>query len=223
MDINTKITRVEPEDIAVGKWAGGVTKQIAIWPPDAEYAKRDFKWRLSSATVDLEKSTFTSLPGFHRILMILDGAVELTYTTPSGARHKHLGAFESDSFEGSWDTTSLGCCVDFNLMFAEGCDGSLCVLRDTHSDGTLSPLDIFSRSRDVPCLVTEAFYCLADSFSYRFEEGEFSASATMRKGGALLLARAFPEAEPGRGVKFEIGADSGGGEWGVRATIVSPF
>ncbi|GHS87159.1 hypothetical protein AGMMS49957_06540 [Synergistales bacterium] len=218
MDMRTKITHIAPEAITASKWAGGVTRQIAIWPPEAEYAKRDFEWRLSSATVDLEESTFTSLPGFHRVLLILDGAVELTYKTPRATRHKNLGAFDQDSFEGSWETTSVGRCVDFNLMFAPPCDASVSVL-----NGETSRVNIFSPKPKPKCVVTEAFYCLAPSFSYSVKEGELDASATIHKGGALLLQRTFPDSESGNEVEFSVNVNSGGGEWGVRATIVSPF
>ncbi|GHV37465.1 hypothetical protein FACS1894187_14250 [Synergistales bacterium] len=217
MDIKTKITRVAPEAITDSKWTGGVTRQIAIWPPEAEYAKRDFEWRLSSATVDLEESTFTSLPGFHRILMILDGKVGVTHKTPRGERHKDLGAFDQDSFDGGWETTSVGRCVDFNLMLAEKCGGSVSVL------SAAAPIDIFQLVPMGEWVVTEAFYCLADSFSPSIEEGGFVIGTTINKGGALLLQRTFPEANSYPGVKLSIGVNSNDKIWGVRATIVSPF
>ena len=43
------------------------------------YQSRDFLWRLSSATVELEESTFTSLPDFDRIIPTLKG--RWTYAT----------------------------------------------------------------------------------------------------------------------------------------------
>ncbi|GHS96915.1 hypothetical protein AGMMS50276_16080 [Synergistales bacterium] len=223
MDMKTNITQINPEDVSASKWAGGVTRQIAIWPPDARYAKRDFEWRLSSATVDLEESTFTSLPGFHRILLILDGAVGVTHKTPLGERHKDLKAFDQDSFEGSWETTSVGRCVDFNLMLSERCYGSVSVLNGE----TDKRIDVFRSPSKTKCVVTEAFYCLADSFSYCVKEKgfkiEFGRSATIHKGGALLLQRAFSESELYLEVELNIDASPNRGEWGVRATVVSPF
>ena len=38
--------------------------RVSIAPENGNYQSRDFLWRLSSATVELEESTFTSLPDF---------------------------------------------------------------------------------------------------------------------------------------------------------------
>ena len=46
----------------VSSWSGGTTTQVGIAPAGAVYASRDFMWRVSSATVDLEVSDFTALP-----------------------------------------------------------------------------------------------------------------------------------------------------------------
>ncbi len=111
------------------EWAGGTTTQLAIYPPEALYSDRCFKWRLSTATVSLQESRFTSLPGFRRILMILSGEILLKH---ENHHEKHLGAFEQDHFDGAWNTTSFGCAVDFNLMMAEGVSGDVAAI-------TLSP------------------------------------------------------------------------------------
>ncbi len=41
---------------------GGATTQLAIAPKGAVYADRDFLWRLSSATVELDCSTSRPCP-----------------------------------------------------------------------------------------------------------------------------------------------------------------
>ncbi|MDO4785630.1 MAG: HutD family protein, partial [Fretibacterium sp.] len=110
-----RISVTRREEQRVGSWAGGTTTQLAIGPEGADYAARRFEWRISSARVDLDESDFTPLPGFQRILMILEGAVHLTH---EGIREVDLGPFEQDSFEGAWKTRSRGRCVDFNLMTA---------------------------------------------------------------------------------------------------------
>ena len=56
-------------------WSGGTTTQLAISPEGAVYADRDFLWRLSSATVELERSDFTPLPDYNRFLAVLDGKI----------------------------------------------------------------------------------------------------------------------------------------------------
>ena len=62
-----------------GVWAGGTTTQLAIGPEGADYAARRFDWRISTARVERDESDFTPLPGFRRILMILEGSVHLTH------------------------------------------------------------------------------------------------------------------------------------------------
>lgn len=38
------------EDFIVTSWSGGETTQLAIYPEHASLSKRDFLWRISSAT-----------------------------------------------------------------------------------------------------------------------------------------------------------------------------
>lgn len=104
------------------KWAGGTTTQIAIYPIGANYQDRDFTWRLSTAVVELEQSTFTKLPGFDRCLMVLEGKLELKHDNHHTAI---LHQFEQDCFKGGWNTTSYGKARDFNLMVKEGVQGKL--------------------------------------------------------------------------------------------------
>lgn len=94
-------------------WSGGTSTELFIFPPTAKYTLRDFSFRLSTATVEVETSEFTALPGFHRKLMVLDDATTLMHEN----HHQILlNKFEQDAFEGHWKTTSAGKCTDFNLM-----------------------------------------------------------------------------------------------------------
>src|SRR5690606_31750336 len=102
------------------RWSGGTTTELFIYPESASYAKRNFLFRLSTATVETETSLFTSLPYVSRTLMVLDGKTELTH---KDEYVKMLYPFESDTFRGEWRTTSNGKCVDFNLMCCEGAQG----------------------------------------------------------------------------------------------------
>ena len=94
-------------------WSGGETTQLYIYPKDSSYAERNFGFRLSTASVIIESSTFTSLAGISRTLMVLEGKMALTH---EGHHHSLLNKFETDQFEGEWITKSEGCCTDFNLM-----------------------------------------------------------------------------------------------------------
>lgn len=117
-----EIKVITREQQKTSTWSGGTTTQLAIYPEDADYGSRNFIWRLSSATVEAEESVFTSLPGIDRIIMILEGEIELEH---QGHYKKVLGKFEQDSFSGGWTTKSIGQATDFNLMMKEGCQGKL--------------------------------------------------------------------------------------------------
>lgn len=129
-------------------WSGGTTTELAIYPPGASYAARDFAWRLSTAIVTAATSTFTALPGWHRLLMVLSGKMHLEHT---GQHQVTLAPFEQDSFSGSWLTHCTGTGQDFNLMFAAGWQGHLQALHLTPADSLSLEL---SRT-------SEAFYCVS--------------------------------------------------------------
>lgn len=95
------------------KWQGGKTTELFIFPPEADYQKRNFLFRLSTATVETEKSEFTILDGFFRRLMVLEGKITIKH---ENRYSRQLNKFESDEFEGGWKTSSEGRCTDFNLM-----------------------------------------------------------------------------------------------------------
>jgi uncharacterized protein len=104
-------------DFITTLWSGGSTKQLFIRPPEASFAGRQFDFRLSTATVEAEKSDFTPLPGFSRKLMILKGSIEIAH---QNHHSKSMLPFDVDCFEGDWQTTSRGFCTDFNVISAPG-------------------------------------------------------------------------------------------------------
>lgn len=113
---------IKASSLKSSPWSGGETTELFIYPRDAEYATRNFNFRLSTATVKVEESTFTALPGITRTLMVLDGEMTLTH----GAHHTaKLGRFDSDNFKGDWQTSSKGKCTDFNLMTMGDTEGTV--------------------------------------------------------------------------------------------------
>ena len=104
---------IKSENLKTSNWGGGFTTELFIYPRTAEYKLRDFKFRLSTATVEIEESTFTPLPGISRTLMVLDGEMTLKHKDHHTIK---LNKLQKDHFEGNWKTTSVGKCSDFNLM-----------------------------------------------------------------------------------------------------------
>ena len=113
------------EQFNIGKWSGGVTSEYAIYPESAKYIDRDFIWRLSSASVDVEESIFTKLPDYDRILMVLEGDAVLVH---GDERTVKLAKGQQDSFDGGAKTKCFGKIKDYNLMVKKGCYGSLNVI-----------------------------------------------------------------------------------------------
>ncbi|MCT4584699.1 MAG: HutD family protein [Peptostreptococcaceae bacterium] len=111
---------IKQNDMSIKNWSGGISKEIFIYPKDSSYENRDFKFRISSAKVELEESDFTRLENIKRVIMVLEGELKLVH----GSRYKrHLKRFNQDTFMGDWGTKSYGKAIDFNLMLREDIDG----------------------------------------------------------------------------------------------------
>ncbi|OGS70971.1 MAG: hypothetical protein A3F91_11120 [Flavobacteria bacterium RIFCSPLOWO2_12_FULL_35_11] len=110
------------EDFKTTKWCGGSTTELYIHPSTTTYAAGNFNFRISSATVEIENSDFTILPGVSRQLMVLKGSIKLSHKN----HHEiQLNKREIDCFEGSWETSAVGTCVDFNLMTKGNTEGKI--------------------------------------------------------------------------------------------------
>lgn len=112
-----KHSLIRQSDYVTSNWRGGKTNEIAVFPASKRYIDRDFVWRLSSATIELEESDFTKLPDYDRILMPLAGEVILSFDDEKTVR---LGELEQASFSGDCKTKSFGKITDFNLMTRKG-------------------------------------------------------------------------------------------------------
>lgn len=103
-------------------WSGGTKTQLYIYPSDSLYADRDFDLRISSAVIEVEESDFTPLKGYSRIIMVLEGELEIIHKNQYS---KFLNRFDTDSFSGDWETSSKGKVIDFNLMMGEKVSGTM--------------------------------------------------------------------------------------------------
>lgn len=107
------ITLITANKIKTTTWSGGLTSELFIFPTTASYKELNFDFRLSTATIEVDSSSFTKLPGIKRTLMVLDGTLELHHKDQHSTI---LNEFEKDQFMGDWETISYGQVVDFNLM-----------------------------------------------------------------------------------------------------------
>lgn len=125
MELDYKI--VKNSQYKVSNWSGGTTTELCIYPEDSSYEHRDFTWRISSATVDLETSKFTVLSDYQRIIMVLKGKLVLSH---DGIKSIDLNELEQYDFDGGINTDSIGKVSDFNLMMKKGqCSGKVEIIK----------------------------------------------------------------------------------------------
>ncbi|MDO5563658.1 MAG: HutD family protein [Eubacteriales bacterium] len=107
------------KDIEYSTWQGGKTYEIAIGGGNKDYKNRDFLWRVSSATCDLEESEFSDLTNYSRFLTTLDKPIKLEHFSAISKEKISditLEPFMVHNFDGEIRTVSHGKCKDFNLM-----------------------------------------------------------------------------------------------------------
>jgi uncharacterized protein len=172
-----KISITRKQEQITTTWSGGTTTQLAIYPPDSILKGKNFLFRISTAVVEAETSVFTALPGVIRVIMVLEGTLELVHT---GHYSKTLQQFETDTFSGDWKTTSQGKVTDFNLMTTGKARGKIeREFTDKHQPVKI----LFQDERTVA-----GIYVLKGSLNYQ------SGSTTGILGPADFLL-AFPEME----------------------------
>ena len=172
-----KIRLYGNEEFNTGKWSGGETTEFAIYPEKAKYIDRDFVWRLSSAGVDVEESTFTKLPDYDRILMVLEGEAILAH---GDERTVKLTALEQDSFGGDIRTKCFGKIKDYNLIMKKGCAGNLEVL---HAENATHSVERGDEGKHTHC--SYGFYCLSGYAV--IQDGTTGEPHMVREGQQLVL------------------------------------
>ena len=185
------ITHLHPTDYITTAWSGGETTQLAIAPKGAVYADRDFLWRLSSATVELDESDFTALPDYHRIISTLRGDMTLSH---NGGEKLTLHPYEIHEFSGGDETHSWGRCTDFNLMLRRGaCSGSVTAhfpkgseTLALHAGGTAL---VFCGEGTLTLRIGDETLALAEKESALIEDAPAELTVESAEGAKLMLAQ----------------------------------
>ena len=110
------------EDAKKTKWTGGTTTELFIYPKESDFLTRNFSCRISTATIEVNETEFTPLPGFERKIMVLKGQLELEHI---GHYTKKLNELDQDTFSGDWKTKSWGMVQDFNVIYRPSMDVNL--------------------------------------------------------------------------------------------------
>ncbi|KZL89123.1 HutD family protein [Clostridium magnum] len=103
-------------------WSGGMATELTTYPLNSDYASKNFLWRLGVAEIDIQESTFSSLPKVSRKFMVIEGKITLDH---ENKYKKLLSSFEQDDFMGDWKTKTYGKASVFNLMTRENYNGEL--------------------------------------------------------------------------------------------------
>ena len=122
-----RIFHLTEQDYKVGLWSGGSTTELFIWPEGADYARREFALRVSSARVELEESDFTPLMGVTRYITPLSGGFILTHPGCDPVIMEPLA--EPYRFSGEISTHCVGKATDFNLML-KGAEGEMALCQE---------------------------------------------------------------------------------------------
>lgn len=128
-----KICLKRASEFKTTRWSGGQTTELYIYPAGSLYENRDFGFRLSFATVEVDKSKFTSLPGYKRIIMPLTNPIELA----NNSKTTRLIPGQSFNFEGSDLIESKGISKDVNLMYTSDFVGQVSII-DDNSDNKIN-------------------------------------------------------------------------------------
>ena len=120
--MNFKTIVHSKESFKTSRWSGGETCELFISPPGSDFSKREFLFRISSAAVEVPDSVFSSFAGYTRYITVLEGSIELCH---KGHHDITLLPYDVDRFDGSWNTKSRGCCIDFNFIFKSELQGKM--------------------------------------------------------------------------------------------------
>ncbi len=108
-----KIIVLNKDNYSQKRWDGGITTQLLILPTKANYAKLNFRLRISKASITAPQSIFSSLQGVKRNLLFLEGASLLTI---SRKKHQLLLPGDEINFKGDLPIQCKGKGKDFNVM-----------------------------------------------------------------------------------------------------------
>ncbi len=173
------VKKISEKEKVVSIWSGGITSQLYIAPENSVFAERNFDFRISSAVIEVEESDFTPMPGFSRILMVLDGELEISH---EGHYSKLLKQFEVDEFSGDWKTSSKGMVVDFNLIMGEGISGRMKYISFKKEENILK---INSRRGKLQFARTIGYYLISGKIQINLNQLEY----ILEKGEMILIER----------------------------------
>ncbi|RVU55110.1 HutD family protein [Anaerosphaera multitolerans] len=112
---------IKKEEFVTTDWSGGTTTEVYISPKGANVSERDFDYRVSTATCELDESVFSDYSGFVRFIAPVDANLNLK----NGDEEITLRPYEVYRFDGSDSVVGYSKVRDFNLIFKKGLSGKM--------------------------------------------------------------------------------------------------
>ncbi|RGL03635.1 hypothetical protein DXC89_02930 [Prevotella disiens] len=109
---------IKQTDYKVNQWAGGITRELMIYPEGSSLGERNFDFRISSAIIDLTESDFSDFSGYKRYILPIEGNVTLFRADEKIILSPDV-PFLFDGSEAIHSENSKGA-IDFNVIFREG-------------------------------------------------------------------------------------------------------
>ncbi|MBL8858352.1 MAG: HutD family protein [Planctomycetes bacterium] len=118
-----EVLLLAPDEARVVPWKNGrgVTHELALWPPNANFERGEFDWRISKAVVE-SSGEFSVFPDHERILVVTAGG-GLMLTHEDSERSVRVRPLDPYSFDGAWRThaeLARGSVSDFNVLTRRG-------------------------------------------------------------------------------------------------------
>ncbi|WP_300671583.1 HutD family protein [Soonwooa sp.] len=107
-----KYIKISKQHISPSIWDGGKTYEYYIYPPEANYANRDFLFRISGASIEKSPSVFTRFENFQRFLVMLDNDLNIKRND----KVEHYSQQDVFVFDSNDEIISQSLGNDFNVM-----------------------------------------------------------------------------------------------------------
>lgn len=128
----------------ISKWGGGTTREMFIYPQNSTLENRDFIFRISSATININHSVFTDFNGFKRYIIPLNGELQIKHENSTNILLKTNTLY---IFDGGRETESMHTneqLQDFNIIVNKNYESDIKIIQDIDTQSILySKYDIF--------------------------------------------------------------------------------
>lgn len=119
---------IKKSEFKVTDWSGGQTTQLFIHPEGADFSKRDFNFRISSASFTSTSSNFSDFSGYQRYILPLKSFIKIKH---EGLYEREINSYEVEYFDGRWKTYSENSLdtIDYNFIVRNGSDATMEIVK----------------------------------------------------------------------------------------------